>query len=222
MMIIQDHSRWVGMAHSVFWFDHVTICQLTGYSPFFMAHSVEVVLPFDIVEATYLLPPLDTPASAEDLIAHCAQQLLKWPEDLCDMADQVLKARKLSAAQFMSHFASTIIDYNLLVGSLVLVWNSSVKKELNRKTKARYLGLMVVIHQSKGGAYILAEMDGTVSRLGYASLCVVPYLPWSLENVPLTSLLAVEDLEEVLVGLDDYPLVDDPEDLVDYLGGEVS
>src|SRR5882724_1206950 len=146
MMIIQDHSRWVGMAHSVFWFDHVTICQLTGYSPFFMAHGVEAVLPFDIAEATYLLPPLDTPTSTEDLIAHCAQQLLKWPEDLHDMADWVLKAHKLSAAQFMSHFASTIIDYNLPVGSLMLIWISHVEKELNHKTKACYLGLMVVVH----------------------------------------------------------------------------
>jgi len=72
-----------------------------------MAHGIEAVLLFDIVEATYLLPPLDTPASTEDLIAHHAQKLLKWPEDLCDMADWVLKAHKLSAAQFMSCFAST-------------------------------------------------------------------------------------------------------------------
>src|SRR5882724_11426885 len=96
-MIIQNGSGWL-----MFWADCVTICWLTSYSPFFMAHSIEAVLPFDIVEATYLLPPLDAPASTEDLIAHHAQQLLKWPEDLCDMADWVLKAHKLSPAQFVS------------------------------------------------------------------------------------------------------------------------
>ena len=155
---------------------HVTICQLTGYSPFFMAHGVEAVLLFDITEATYLLPPLDTPALTEDLIAHCAKQLLKWPEDLHDMAGQVLKACKLSAAQFISRFASTIIDYDLPVGSLVLVLNSCVKKELNHKTKAHYLGLMVVVYHTKEGAYILTEMDSAVSRL-YAAFYIVPYLP---------------------------------------------
>jgi len=74
------------MAPSVFWANHVTINWLTSYSPFFMAHGVEAVLPFDITEATYLLPSLETPASTEDLIAHHAQQLLKgrrtfvtWP-----------------------------------------------------------------------------------------------------------------------------------------------
>ena len=95
----------------MFWANRVTIHQSTGYSPFFMAHGVEAVLPFDIAEATYLFPPLDTPASTEDLIAHCVKQLLKWPKDLRDMEDWVLKAHKLSAAQFVSCFASTIIDY---------------------------------------------------------------------------------------------------------------
>jgi len=62
------------------------------------------------------------------------------------MANWVLKAHKLSAAQFISCFASTIIGYDLLVGSLVLIWNSHVEKELNCKTKAHYLGLMVVVY----------------------------------------------------------------------------
>src|SRR5882724_6833973 len=149
---------WGGSLHVL----GVTICWSTGCSPFFMAHGIEAVLPFDIVEATYLLPPLDAPTSTEDLIAHHAQQLLKQPENLHNMADWVLKAHKLSAAQFMSPFASTIIDYDLPVGSLMLIWNSHVEKELNCKTKAHYLGLMVVIHQYKGGAYVLAEMDGAV------------------------------------------------------------
>ena len=93
-----------------------------------MAHGIEAVLQFDIVEGTYLLPPLDTPASTKDLISHHAQQLLKWTEHLHDMANWVLKACKLSAAQFISCFASTIIDYDLPVGSLMLIWNSHVKK----------------------------------------------------------------------------------------------
>jgi len=35
--------------------DHVTIHWLTSYSPFLMAHSIEAIVSFDIVEATYLL-----------------------------------------------------------------------------------------------------------------------------------------------------------------------
>ena len=97
-----EHSKWVCMAPLVFWADRVTVHQPIGYSPYFMAHGVEAVLPLDIVEATYLLPPLDVPTTTEDLIAHHAQQLQKRPEDLREMSARVLKARKQSAAQFVS------------------------------------------------------------------------------------------------------------------------
>ena len=79
---------------------------------------------------------------------------------------------------------------------------------------------MVVIHQTKGGAYVLAEMDSVVSRLWYTTFCIVPYLPRPLESILVASLLAAEDLDKVLVCVDKYPLVDDMVDLVDYLEGE--
>jgi len=55
------------------------------------------------------------------------------------------------------------------VGSLVLVCNSHIKKELKCKTKPQFLGPMVIIHQTQGGVHILAELNGTVSRLQYAT-----------------------------------------------------
>src|SRR5882672_1229292 len=105
-----EHSKWVNMAPLVFWADQVTVCQSIGYSLFFMAHGVEAVLPFDISEATYLLPPPDIPSSTEDLISHHAQQLQKHLEDIREMSARVLKARKQSAAEFVKHFSSTIHD----------------------------------------------------------------------------------------------------------------
>jgi len=51
-----EHSKWVNMGSLVFWADWVTVLWSIGYSLFFMAHGVEAVLPFDIAEATYLLP----------------------------------------------------------------------------------------------------------------------------------------------------------------------
>ena len=83
-----------------------------------MSHGIEAVLPLDIAEATYLLPPLNTPASMEDLIEYRAQQLQKLPEDLLEMSARVLKARKQSAAEFVKCFSTTIQDYDFAVGSL--------------------------------------------------------------------------------------------------------
>ena len=143
-----EHTKWVGMAPLVFWADHVTIHWSISYSPFFMAHGIEVVLPLDIAEATNLLPPLNAPASSEDLIEYCAQQLQKCLEDLLEMSARVLKARKQSAAEFVKHFSTTIQDYDFPVSSIVLVHNSHIEKELNCKTKPRFVGPMVIVHQT--------------------------------------------------------------------------
>src|SRR5882724_3461630 len=75
--------------------------------------------------------PLDVPTSTKDLIMHGAQQLQKRPEDFHEISARVLKARKQLAAQFVKCFSSTIQDYNFEVGSLVLVHNSHIEKELN-------------------------------------------------------------------------------------------
>jgi len=167
-MCNNEHFKWVNMAPLIFWADLVTVCLSIGYSPYFMAHGVEVVPPLDIVEAIYLLPPLNVPTSTEDLIAHHAQQLQKTLEDIHDMSARVLKARKQSVAQFVKCFSS-IQNYDLSIGSLVLVCNSHIEKELNQKTKPHFLAPMVVVHCIKGGAYIVAELNGAGSKLRYAA-----------------------------------------------------
>jgi len=45
-------------------------------------------------------------------------------------------------------------------GDLVLVENTAIEKELNRKTKPRYLGPHKVVRQTQGGSYKLAKVDG--------------------------------------------------------------
>src|SRR5882724_5041614 len=175
-----------------------------------MAHGIEAVLLLDIVEATYLLPPLNAPASTEDLIVYCTQQLQKCPEYLLEMLTKVLKARKQSAAEFVKCFSSTIQDYNFQVGSLVLVCNSRIEKELNHKTKPQFLGPMVIVHQTQGGAYILAELNGAISRLQYATFCIIPYLARFPDHILVTSLMDEAKLEDVQIHLDSFPLADDP------------
>jgi len=86
-------NHWPRVMNAVFWAERVTISKATGYSPFYMVHGVEPLLPFDITEATYLLPPLDLPASTSDLIAHRALQLLKRPQDLADIHTKIHEAR---------------------------------------------------------------------------------------------------------------------------------
>ena len=63
-----EEERWPTVAHSVFWAERITVLKSTGKSPYFMAHGVEPLLPFDISEATYLLGPLDSPMTEAQLL----------------------------------------------------------------------------------------------------------------------------------------------------------
>ena len=64
-----EESHWPRSTHSVFWAERVTIIKSVGLSPYYMVHGVEPLFPFDLVEATFLvpLPDLD-PSSATRLI----------------------------------------------------------------------------------------------------------------------------------------------------------
>ena len=69
------------VAPFAFWANHTIVCKLTGYSPFYMVHSVEPTLPFNILEATFLVPGLTQLLLTQDLLAHspsvCLQDLLE-------------------------------------------------------------------------------------------------------------------------------------------------
>ncbi|KAG6325939.1 hypothetical protein ID866_13150 [Astraeus odoratus] len=82
-----DISQWSTTATSIFWEECITTHKATGYLPYYMAHSVEPLLPFDLTEATFLLP-----VSTTELIAHRTCQVQKCPEDLMQIKEQVLQA----------------------------------------------------------------------------------------------------------------------------------
>lgn len=53
-----DIRKWVLVAPYIFWADRITTRRDTGYSPYYIAHGVEPLLPFDITQATFLLPEI--------------------------------------------------------------------------------------------------------------------------------------------------------------------
>ena len=124
--------RWHTAAHSVFWAKRVTMLWSTSLSPYFMVHSVEPLFPFDLAEATFLVPPPDTePLSLSGLIAWRAQQLQKHQEDLESIREHVLKTWFESVKHFEAAFKNQIKNFDFRAGSLVLVRNTRIKKEFN-------------------------------------------------------------------------------------------
>jgi hypothetical protein len=178
-------KKWPEMTPYAFWADRITTRKSTGHSPFYMAHGVEPIMPFDIVEATYLVPQLNKPMTTTELIALRAIQLRKRDSDIEQMKARVWSARKQSAEDFAKKFERTIKEYDLPPGKLVLVRNSRAEMDLGRKWKPRYLGPYIVVSQTTRGAYRLAELDGTLSSLEFAQRRVIPYYWRESEPLPV-------------------------------------
>ena len=190
-------SKWPSVTPYAFWADRATTRKSTGHSPFYMAHGVEPVLPFDITLATFLVPDITDKLSTADLITTRTRQLQRREDDLAAIHSNVLKSRFESVRQFERQFENTIRDYNFGPGAFVLVRNSSVENDLGRKAKPRYIGPMVVLRRTKNGSYRLAELDGTISNLRFAAFRLVPYHARSRSSISVTRLVDRDDLARV-------------------------
>ena len=124
-----------------------------------MTTGTHPLLPFDIAEANYLLPPPEAMLSTTDLIARRATALQKRREHLADLHRKVHHARLKAAVQFEKDHAHTIRDFDFKTGDLVLIRNTAIEKALNHKMRARYLGPVIVVSRNRGGAYIVAELE---------------------------------------------------------------
>jgi hypothetical protein len=137
------------------------------------------------VESNYLLPPAAAALSSTELIAHCAISLQKPPAQLAKLHHKVYNAQVSAAVQFEKEHSHAIQDFHFKLGDLVLIWNTAVEKALNQKMHPRYLGPLIVISQNRGGAYIIAELDGSVFHCPIAAFQVILYFAHSKITVPL-------------------------------------
>jgi hypothetical protein len=141
------------------------------------------LLPFDISEATYLQSQPTSILSSTDLIARCAIALQKRSKDIEKLYSKVYQARLKATHRFKQKHLHTLKDFNFSHGSLVLMRNTQVEKSLNRKMHPRYIGPLIVISRNYGGAYILAELDGTVLHRPIAVFRLLPY--FTRKSIPL-------------------------------------
>jgi hypothetical protein len=56
----------------------------------------------------------------------------------------------------------------LKVGDLVLIQNTQIEQEINRKHKPQYLGPYVLCEPKTSGTWSINELDGTPSRTSVA------------------------------------------------------
>ena len=75
-------NKWSQVAQSVFWLECMTPCKPMGCFPYFAVTGTHLLLPFDIIEVNYLLPPPDSLLLTTNLVACCAVALQKQQIDL--------------------------------------------------------------------------------------------------------------------------------------------
>src|SRR5258707_1948671 len=99
------------ITHHDFVADRAMTRKSTGHTPFYMAHGIEPILPFDITLATFLVPNISTTLSTTDLLAIRARQLQKREVDLAAIHTNVLKSRFKSVQQFEQAYEKSIKDF---------------------------------------------------------------------------------------------------------------
>ncbi len=169
-------NKWPDKVRPAFFADKVTTSRVTGFTPFYLLHGMDPVLPFDLMESTFLVTGFTSQIPTDQLIALRIRQLEKREQDIHDAAQQLAEARFKSKEQFERRYAKRLRRKSYEGGEMVLVRNSEVEKELDRKSKPRYLGPYTIIRRTKGGSYVLREPDGTVMRRGVAPFRLLPYI----------------------------------------------
>ena len=86
-------------------------------------------------------------------------------------------------------------------GSLILVWNNYLDFQFGNKGALRWQGPYVVVQRRPSGAYILAELDGTVFTKPFTARCLKLYHFWDIK-VPIVR-------EEWQTNVEDLDIMDE-------------
>jgi hypothetical protein len=171
-------SQWPLMVPAACFTDRITIRRATGFSPFYLLHGVHPFLPCDLTDATLIVTDFKTGMTDEELIIARTRQLLRLPADVERAQRYLHKNRLRSKEAFEAKYATCLHRNQHQPGALVLLRNTPVENTMSieRKTSDRYMGPYCIERQTKGGSYVLQELNGNTMRHTVAAYRLIPYL----------------------------------------------
>jgi transposase InsO family protein len=176
MKSVEQRRDWPAKLPIALFADRVTVSRVTGYSAYFLLHGVHPILPFDLADSTFLVEGFTKGLLPTELLTLRIRQLERRPEDIAEAARALKGARFKSKEEFEWKYRRRMRRESYKAGELVLVRNSEQEMRLNRKTKPRYLGPYEVCRRTKGGSYVLKELDGSILKQGVAAFRLLPYV----------------------------------------------
>ena len=169
-------NDWPTKVQEMVFADRITTNKVTGFSPYQLLHAMELILPMDLAEATFMIENFRSGISTADLLVLRAQQLARHPEDIAKAAETLKQHRFMSKEQFEKRFHRQLSHTIFNPGDLVLVRNSAIEMSRDKKSKQRYLGPYQVEKRTMAGNYRLKELDGTSLKLKYGARRLIPFI----------------------------------------------
>ena len=204
MKSVKYRKEWPTKVHLAAFADRVTVSRATGYSPYYLLHGTHPILPMDLADATFLVDGFLTGISSTELLVLRMKQLERREEDIEAAAKALRKARFKSKEEYEWKYRRRMRREHFKPGDLVLLRNTGEEMKMNRKTKPRYLGPYEVDRRTKGGSYVLKELDGTMLREGAAAFRLLPYVSRYDKKVLKTIAERVADEREESGSEDDW------------------
>ncbi len=168
-------NKWFWFLPQVVWADRITVRRGLGCSPYYAVTGCHPILPLDIVEATWLVEYPGKIISTAELVGLRAKALAKHRQHIEEMRLRVDKEKLEAVRRYERIHKYTIKDYDFKPGELVLIRNTRIEKSLDKKAKLKYLGPMVVVRRTKGGAYLVCELNGAMYPGKVGQFRVIPY-----------------------------------------------
>ncbi len=172
-------KNWPDYIDAAVFADRVTTSSVTRFSPYFLLHGVEPLLPFDLAEATFMVEGFCSGMETSELLALRIRQLMRHPEDLKQAVAVLRESHFESHEQFLRRFKHRLLKEDYKPGELVLVYNTQLEMTVNQfKTAPRYFRPYEVDRQTHSGSYKLHELDGTPLKKNVAAFQLLPYITW--------------------------------------------